>query len=92
MRKLFILLAFLFLLPLPVLATDYTCRVCYEPVSADKVVCETLMSPTLEGVQNMVIAAVEFKSGLDKVTIDCSFPSKTEKGYTGYVAEIKLRK
>lgn len=71
---------------------DYTCKVCYEPIPTDKVACETLVSDTLEGVQQMVMASAEAQEKVDKVTVDCSFPVRTEKGYTGYKATITMKK
>lgn len=93
MRKLLVLITFLFLLPLPVLAadTDFTCTVCYNKPTV-KTKCETLMSPTLEGVQQMIISSVESMENLDRVTVDCSFPVRSEKGYVGYKATFDFKK
>ncbi|GLI53966.1 hypothetical protein [Thermodesulfovibrio yellowstonii] len=71
---------------------DYVCKICYEPVPTDRVACETLVAPTLEGVQQMIMAAAEAQQGVDKVTVECSFPTRTEKGCFGYIAEIRLKK
>lgn len=71
---------------------DYVCKVCYEPVPTDRAACETLISNSLEGVQQMVMASAEAQEKVDKVTVDCSFPVRTEKGYTGYKATITMKK
>lgn len=71
---------------------DYTCKVCYESIPTDKVACETLVSDTLEGVQQMIMATAEEKQGVDRVIVECSFPEKTVKGYTGYRAVVEMKK
>ncbi|MDI1471550.1 hypothetical protein QI155_03300 [Thermodesulfovibrio sp. 1176] len=71
---------------------DYVCKVCYEPVPTDRAACETLVSNSLEGVQQMVISTVEEKQGVDRVIVECSFPQCTKKGYTGYKAVIDMKK
>lgn len=71
---------------------DYACKICYEPVPKDGVACETLISNTLEGVQQMVMNAAEAQQGADRMTIECSFPQSTVKGYVGYRAVIDMKK
>ncbi|ACI20537.1 hypothetical protein [Thermodesulfovibrio yellowstonii] len=71
-------------------AVEYVCTVCYN--SLQKTPCETLISDTLEGVQQMIISTAEEKQGVDRVIVECSFPQCTKKGYTGYKAVIDMKK
>ncbi len=71
---------------------DYVCKVCYEPVPKDGAACETLISNSLEGVQQMVMASAEAQEGADRMKIECSFPKKTVKGYFGYRAVVEMKK
>lgn len=92
MKKLALILAVI-LFATTVYANEYVCNVCYEPVPVepDVTICDVVSAQTYEQLQEAIVAAASVRDKVEKMTIDCNFAKKTDRGFTGYLAEITFK-